>query len=161
MTSSERLVSFSEQVVKAPGVALPDWHTLTRTGKSPKLVRVEPSPFVEVHPDDAAEVGLAAGQWAELSSRRGLIRLPVKINPGLSRGVVFVPFHWGDQQGENVAANYLTIPAIDPVAKQPELKYCAVRLAPAPDAPEPTPDFARTTQGGQAAQGRRGRSVAT
>src|SRR5258707_8648301 len=47
---------------------------------------------VEVHPDDAAEVGLAAGQAAELSSRRGLIRLPVKINPRLSRGVVFVPF---------------------------------------------------------------------
>jgi ferredoxin-nitrate reductase len=107
------------------------WHTLTRTGKSPKLVRLEPSAFVEVHPDDAAEVGLAAGQAAELSSRRGLIHLPVKINPRLSRGVVFVPFHWGDQQAENVAANYLTIPAIGRVAKQPEFKYCAVRLAPA------------------------------
>jgi sulfite reductase (NADPH) flavoprotein alpha-component len=53
----------------------------------------------------------------------------------LSRGVVFVPFHWGDQQGENMAANYLTIPAIDRIAKQPEFKYCAVRLAPADDAP--------------------------
>jgi predicted molibdopterin-dependent oxidoreductase YjgC len=122
------------------------WHTLTRTGKSPKLVRREPSPFVEVHPDDAAELGLAAGQWAELSSRRGVIRLPVKINPGLSRGLVFVPFHWGDQQGDNLATNYLTIPAIDRVAKQPELKYCAVRLVPAPDASEPATDFARTTQ---------------
>jgi predicted molibdopterin-dependent oxidoreductase YjgC len=81
-----------------------------------------------------------------LSSRRGLIRLPVKINPGLSRGVVFVPFHWGDQQGENVAANYLTNPAIGQIAKQPEFKYCAVRLAPAADAPEPAPDFARTTR---------------
>jgi ferredoxin-nitrate reductase len=107
------------------------WHTLTRTGKSPKLLRLEPSAFVEVHPDDAAEVGLAAGQTAELSSRRGLIRLPVKINPRLSRGVVFVPFHWGDQQAENVAANYLTNPAIGRIAKQPEFKYCAVRLAPA------------------------------
>ncbi len=101
--------------------------------------------FVEVHPDDAAEVGLAAGRWAELSSRRGLIRLPVRINPGLSRGVVFVPFHWGDQQSEQTAANYLTIAAIGRVAKQPEFKYCAVRLAPAPDAPEPTPDFARAS----------------
>jgi ferredoxin-nitrate reductase len=122
------------------------WHTLTRTGKSPKLVRREPSAFVEVHPDYAAEVGLAAGHWADLSSRRGLIRLPVRINPGLSRGVVFVPFHWGDQQGEDLAANYLTIPAIGRIAKQPEFKYCAVRLAPAPGAPEPTPDCARTTR---------------
>ena len=111
------------------------WHTLTRTGKSPKLVRREPSAFVEVHPDDAAEVGLAAGQWAELSSRRGRIRLPVKINPRLSRGVLFVPFHWGDQQRENVAANYLTIAAIGRIAKQPEFKYCAVRLAAAPSSP--------------------------
>jgi ferredoxin-nitrate reductase len=122
------------------------WHTLTRTGKSPKLLRLEPSAFVEVHPDDAAEVGLAAGQWAELSSRRGRIRLPVKINPRLSRGVLFVPFHWGDQQRENVAANYLTIAAIGRIAKQPEFKYCAVRLAPAPDAPEPAPAFAPTTR---------------
>jgi ferredoxin-nitrate reductase len=113
------------------------WHTLTRTGKSPKLVRREPSAFVEVHPDDAAAAGLAAGQWAELSSGRGLIRLPVRVNPGLPRGAVFVPFHWGDQQGENVAANYLTISATGPVAKQVEFKYCAVRLAPAPDAAPP------------------------
>jgi anaerobic selenocysteine-containing dehydrogenase len=111
------------------------WHSLTRTGKSPRLVRREPSAFVEVHPDDADEVGLAAGQWAELSSRRGLILLPVKINPGLLRGVVFVPFHWADEQGEDLAANYLAISAIDRIAKQPEFKYCAVRLAPAADAP--------------------------
>ncbi|MBV8231844.1 MAG: nitrate reductase [Planctomycetaceae bacterium] len=122
------------------------WHTLTRTGKSPKLVQREPSAFVEVHPDDAAEVGLAAGQLAELSSRRGLLRLPVKINPGLTRGVVFVPFHWGDLQGEHLAANYLTIAAIGRIAKQPEYKYCAVRLAPAPDAPEVEPTFARTSR---------------
>ncbi|MBV8384390.1 MAG: hypothetical protein JOZ63_17415, partial [Planctomycetaceae bacterium] len=122
------------------------WHTLTRTGKSPKLVQREPSAFVEVHPDDAAEAGLAAGQLAELSSRRGLLRLPVKINPGLTRGVVFVPFHWGDQQGEHLAANYLTIAAIGRIAKQPEYKYCAVRLAPAPDAPEAEPTFARTSR---------------
>jgi sulfite reductase (NADPH) flavoprotein alpha-component len=76
---------------------------------------------------------------------RGRIRLPVKINPRLSRGVLFVPFHWGDQQRENVAANYVTIVAIGRIAKQPEFKYCAVRLAPAPDAPEPAPAFARPT----------------
>jgi ferredoxin-nitrate reductase len=111
------------------------WHTLTRTGKSRKLVQREPSPFVEVHPDDAAKIGLVAGQLAELSTRRGLVQLPVRINPGLSRGVVFVPFHWGDQHRENVAANYLTIPAIGRIAKQPEFKYCAVRLAPTFEVP--------------------------
>jgi ferredoxin-nitrate reductase len=106
------------------------WHTLTRTGKSPKLVQREPSAFVEVNPDDAAESGLAEGATAEVASRRGMVRLPVRINPGLPRGLVFVPFHWGDLHGEETAANYLTISAIGRVAKQPEFKYCSVRLAP-------------------------------
>jgi ferredoxin-nitrate reductase len=107
------------------------WHTLTRTGRSPKLVAREPGPFVEVHPEDAAELGLEPGRPAELTSRRGVLRLPVRLNPGLKRGLVFVPFHWGDEHGEQTAANYLTISATGRVAKQPELKYCAVRLAPA------------------------------
>jgi anaerobic selenocysteine-containing dehydrogenase len=122
------------------------WHTLTRTGKSPKLVQRAPSAYVEVHPDDAAEAGMMEGQLAELSSRRGTLRLPVRLNPGLARGVVFVPFHWGDEQGKQTAANYLTISAIGRIAKQPELKYCAVRLAPAPDAPVPEAAYGRTVR---------------
>jgi ferredoxin-nitrate reductase len=133
-------------LVMTTGRLYAHWHSLTRTGKSPKLMQREPSAFVEVHPDDAADVGLAAGQLAELSSRRGTLRLPVKLNPGLSRGLVFVPFHWGDQTGAQTAANYLTIPAIGRIAKQPEFKYCAVRLAPAPDAPVADPTFARTSR---------------
>jgi predicted molibdopterin-dependent oxidoreductase YjgC len=86
---------------------------------------------VEVHPEDAAELGLRAGQAAEVTSRRGLLRLPVRLNAGLQRGIVFVPFHWGDESGAQTAANYLTISATGRIAKQPELKYCAVRLAPA------------------------------
>ena len=92
----------------------------------------EPAAFVEVHPDDAAEAGMAAGQLAELSSRRGTLRLPVRLNPGLSRGVVFVPFHWGDQYGEQTAANYLTISAIGRVAKQPEYKDSRRPAGPGP-----------------------------
>ena len=113
------------------------WHTLTRTGKSPKLVQREPGAFVAVHPDDASAVGLSAGMLAEVASRRGVLRLPVRLDPGLRAGVVFIPFHWGDQHGEETAANYLTISAIGRIAKQPEFKYCAIRLAPAFDAPEP------------------------
>jgi len=107
------------------------WHTLTRTARSAKLLAREPAPFVEVHPDDAAEAGLEAGQLAEIVSRRGVLRLPVRLNPGSRRGLIFVPFHWGDEHGQQTAANYLTISAFGRIAKQPELKYCAVRLAPA------------------------------
>ena len=77
------------------------------------------------------------------TSRRGTLRLPVRLNPGLSRGVVFVPFHWGDQHGEQTAANYLTISAIGRVAKQPEFKYCAVSLAPIPGATPVEPAVVR------------------
>ena len=108
------------------------WHTLTRTGKSAKLMHREPSAFVEVHPDDASTHHLKAGDLAEVSSRRGVLRLPVRLNAGLRLGTVFVPFHWGDLHGVGTAANYLTISAIGRVAKQPEFKYCAVKIAPAP-----------------------------
>jgi ferredoxin-nitrate reductase len=107
------------------------WHTLTRTARSSKLVARDPEPFVEVHPDDAAEAGLEAGQLAEIVSRRGVLRLPVRLNAGSKRGLVFIPFHWGDERGYQTAANYLTISATGRIAKQPEFKYCAVRLAPA------------------------------
>jgi ferredoxin-nitrate reductase len=104
------------------------WHTLTRTAKAEKLVLREPGPFVEVHPDDAARLGLEAGELTQVSSRRGTVQLPVRLNAGLRPGMVFVPFHWGDLFGEGNAANYLTISAIGRVAKQPELKFCAVSL---------------------------------
>ena len=81
-----------------------------------------------IHPDDAASVGLVAGQLAELTSRRGTLRLPVRFNPGLSRGLVFVPFHWGDLYTPGNAVNYLTISATDNISRQPELKFCAVAL---------------------------------
>lgn len=104
------------------------WHTLTRTAKSDKLVKREPNPFVEIHPDDARELNIAEGDMVQVSSRRGTIALPAQLKAGVTRGMVFVPFHWGDLYGPGNAANYLTIAAIGRVAKQPELKFCAVYL---------------------------------
>jgi ferredoxin-nitrate reductase len=104
------------------------WHTLTRTGKAEKLVRRAPGPFVEVNPKDAERLDLEAGESVLLSSRRGTIRLPIRLSHQVAPGMVFLPFHWGDLFGEGNAANYLTISAIGRVAKQPELKFCAVNL---------------------------------
>ena len=104
------------------------WHTLTRTAKAPKLVRTEPAPFIEVNPADAAKLDIGAGDLVQVSSRRGTVQLPARLTDNVPPGVVFAPFHWGDLHGEGNAANYLTIAAIGRVAKQPELKYCAVNL---------------------------------
>jgi ferredoxin-nitrate reductase len=115
------------------------WHTLTRTAKADKLVRREPGPFVEVHPADAARLGVAAGDAVQISSRRGTVRLPARVSDGVPPGMVFVPFHWGDLFADGHAANYLTISAIGRVAKQPELKFCAVNLEKVPAPREPAP----------------------
>jgi ferredoxin-nitrate reductase len=116
------------------------WHTLTRTAKAEKLVLRDPAPYVEVNPADAERLGIAAGELLQVSSRRGTIRLPTRLSDGVPPGLVFVPFHWGDLFGDGNAANYLTISAIGRVAKQPELKFCAVNLekvaAPRPVHPE-------------------------
>jgi anaerobic selenocysteine-containing dehydrogenase len=93
-----------------------------------KLVRREPGPFVEVSPEDAVALGMDEGELLQVSSRRGTVQLPARLRASVPAGMVFVPFHWGDLFGEGNAANYLTISAIGRIAKQPELKFCAVNL---------------------------------
>lgn len=104
------------------------WHTLTRTAKCDKLVRRSPEPYLEMHPDDAAAVGVRPGDLVQVSSRRGTIRLPVRVSDAALPGTVFLPFHWGDQFAQGNAVNYLTLSATDTVSRQPELKFCAVAV---------------------------------
>ncbi len=105
------------------------WHTLTRSSKSEKLMAREPEPFVEISNQDADILDIQENEWIEITSRRGFIRLKARIKPGLNKGTVFIPFHWGDLFGEGNALNYLTVQAIGKVAKQPEFKFCAVQLS--------------------------------
>jgi anaerobic selenocysteine-containing dehydrogenase len=105
------------------------WHTMTRTGKDPALLRTCPAPFVEVHPDDAAALGIADGEAVEVRSRRGALTVPARLTPRIRAGTVFVPMHWGMLQGARAApVNALLGTARDPVSLQPELKHCAVAL---------------------------------
>jgi ferredoxin-nitrate reductase len=106
------------------------WHTLTRTGKSSKLIKRDPEAYIEIHPADAERLRIADGAAVQVTSRRGTIRLTARLRDAQRPGVVFVPFHWGDLWSEGNAANYLTISAIGRIAKQPELKYCAVNIEP-------------------------------
>ena len=108
------------------------WHTRARTGNVPELVRQAPEPTVEVHADDATAAGVADGDIGRVVSRRGWVLARVRVVPGARRGMVFVPFHWGDAFHPHTAANHLTHRAVDAVSKQPELKHAAVRLEPAP-----------------------------
>lgn len=104
------------------------WHTRTKTGLVPELVRQEPEPFIEIHPDDAAARSLADGQRVRIASRRGVAEAKLRFTLGIRPGLLFMPFHWGDLFEPHSNANDVTSPACDPVSKQPELKFAAVRI---------------------------------
>lgn len=108
------------------------WHTMTKTGRVASLTKLNPAPFVEIHPDDAATLGISAGQEVELRTRRGRSVLPAAVTRRVRPGNTWVPFHWNDEHGENLTVNALTNDAVDPDSLQPEFKVCAVRLTPVP-----------------------------
>ncbi|GAP30938.1 bifunctional nitrate reductase/sulfite reductase flavoprotein subunit alpha [Nocardia seriolae] len=104
------------------------WHTMTKTGKVAKLNKLNGRPFLEVHPDDAAQLDVREGDQLEIASRRGRAVLPVQISDRVLPGTCFAPFHWNDEQGEYLTINAVTNDAVDPISLQPEFKACAVRL---------------------------------
>ena len=108
------------------------WHTLTKTGKVPALNKLNPGPFVEIHPDDAKVLGVHAGALVKVSSRRGFAIYPAVVSTRIQPGNCFAPFHWNDLFGENLAVNAATSEAVDPTSLQPEFKFCAVALERAP-----------------------------
>ncbi|MFK3969438.1 molybdopterin-dependent oxidoreductase [Pseudomonas sp. NPDC087358] len=104
------------------------WHTLTKTGKVPTLNRLNPGPFVEIHPDDAAALNIRDKDTVQIRSARGQALLPAVVTDRVRPGNCFAPFHWSDVYGEQLAINALTSDAIDPISLQPEFKFCAVAL---------------------------------
>ncbi|MGZ2358674.1 bifunctional nitrate reductase/sulfite reductase flavoprotein subunit alpha [Streptomyces sp. 372A] len=120
------------------------WHTLTKTGKVAKLNRLNPGPFVEVHPEDAARLGLTEGDPVEVESRRGRAVLPAVVTDRVAPGCCFAPFHWNDLFGEYLSVNAVTGDAVDPVSYQPEFKVCAVTLTKVAAPPLPVADVPGT-----------------
>lgn len=93
------------------------------TRRVPRLLQLSPQCFAELSPARARALGLEEGDPVRLSSRRGRLDLPCRLNPGLRDDTVFVPMHWGDEQ----SVNRLTLGALDPVSRMPSFKACAVR----------------------------------
>ncbi len=105
------------------GRQLEHWHTGSMTRRASVLDALEPSPYVNVHPDDLAEMNIGAGGSVMLTTRRGDLTATARADSGLPRRTVFMPFCYVE-----AAANLLTNPALDPLGKIPEFKYCAVRV---------------------------------
>ncbi len=105
------------------------WHTMTRTGKVSKLNKHIPNPYLEMHPDDAADRQIREGETVVITGKRGEARVQVQLTDRIKKGVVFMPMHWGKIIQQDFArANNLTGNAIDPVSKQPDYKYSVVEV---------------------------------
>ncbi|MCK9914633.1 molybdopterin-dependent oxidoreductase [Microbacteriaceae bacterium K1510] len=106
------------------------WHTMTRSGLSPRLANHLPEPFVEAHPDDAAANGLEHGGFARLTSPYGTCVLKVIVTDGQQCGSLFAPIHWSDETAATARIGELVTPATDPFSGQPEAKATPVSIAP-------------------------------
>jgi formate dehydrogenase major subunit len=105
------------------GRQLYHWHTGTMTRRASGLDSREPTPIVEIHPADAARLGVSEGDLVRLTSRRNAMVTACRVSDRVAPGQVFVPFHFRE-----AAANLLTNPVFDPYARMAELKICAVRI---------------------------------
>ena len=110
-------------MVLITGRQLEHWHTGSMTRRASVLDAIEPDPTALLHPLDLAALGVAPGGVVTLASRRGEVALYARADEGTPRGAVFVPFCYYE-----AAINRLTHAALDPFAKIPEFKYCAVRV---------------------------------
>ncbi|MEJ1157169.1 nitrate reductase [Prosthecomicrobium sp. N25] len=106
------------------------WHTMTRTGKSPTLGQHRPEPLVEVHPDDAERAGLTDGGLARLRNARGTAVLRVAVTEAQRRGSVFAPIHWSDENASAARIGALVASRVDPISGQPEAKATPVAIGP-------------------------------
>jgi formate dehydrogenase alpha subunit len=105
------------------GRILYHFHTGTMSRRVDGLDEIRPDGFVEMHPEDARDLHLADGEMATLTSRRGSVIARAMVSERARPGTVFMTFHYRE-----AAANILTNDALDPVAKIPEFKVCAVRI---------------------------------
>jgi predicted molibdopterin-dependent oxidoreductase YjgC len=106
------------------GRVLYHYHTGTMTMKSEGLMDRAPECFVEIHPSDAKNLGVAEGTRVTVTSRRGSIEAVARVSPRVRPGMIFIPFHYAQ-----AAANRLTNARLDPISGIPEFKVCAVKLA--------------------------------
>jgi formate dehydrogenase alpha subunit len=105
------------------GRVLYHWHGGTMTRAS-ALDAIWPECTVEMHPGDAARLGLQTGEWVEVASRRGAINARLLVTGRSPEGVIFIPFHFAE-----AAANELTEQRLDQRAKIPDYKVCSVRIS--------------------------------
>ncbi|QWG22066.1 molybdopterin-dependent oxidoreductase [Bradyrhizobium sediminis] len=106
------------------------WHTMTRSGLSPRLGQHLPEPFVEVHPDDALKFGVTDGSFARVTTDHGQCTLKVVVSERQQRGMLFAPIHWSEATATGSRVGALVAPFTDPFSGQPENKATPASITP-------------------------------
>ena len=119
----DETVSDEFPLVLTTGRLLEHWHTGSMTRRSKVLDEIEPIPEVHMSLSQIKNVGVQPGEIVYVKTRRGQIKLSVRVDNALQKDVIFIPFCFNE-----ASANILTNSALDPYGKIPELKYCAARI---------------------------------
>ena len=106
------------------------WHTMTRTAKSPRLMNHISEPYIEIHPKDAEKSHLKEGQLARVSSNLGHMIARVITSEAQQIGSIFAPMHWTQQYASQANMGALIQPVTDPLSGQPESKHSTVNIEP-------------------------------
>ncbi len=106
------------------------WHTMTRSGLSPRLSSHLPEPFVEIHPDDANRFGISDDSFARVTTDHGQCILKVVVSERQQRGMLFAPIHWSAATSSAARVGALVAPFTDPYSGQPESKATPASIAP-------------------------------
>jgi assimilatory nitrate reductase catalytic subunit len=106
------------------------WHTMTRSGISPRLGQHLPEPFVEIHPGDATRFGVTDGGFARVITDYGQCTLRVAVSERQQRGMLFAPIHWSEATASAARVGALVAPFTDPYSGQPENKATPVSIMP-------------------------------
>jgi assimilatory nitrate reductase catalytic subunit len=106
------------------------WHTMTRTGLSPRLGAHLPEPFVEIHPDDASKYGITDDSFARVTTDHGQCILKAVVSARGQRGTLFAPIHWSEANTSGARVGALVAPLTDPFSGQPESKATPAAIAP-------------------------------
>ena len=115
-------------MILTTGRLLEHWHTGAMTRRASMLDAIEPEAVAVLSPRELRRLGLSPGGHVRVTTRRGVIELATRSDRDVPEGVIFIPFCFAE-----AAANLLTNPALDPVGKIPEFKFCAARLEKADD----------------------------
>jgi assimilatory nitrate reductase catalytic subunit len=105
------------------------WHTMTRTGRSPRLSTHLTEPYAELHPRDAAVLGIADRRLVHLETPWGRMLARARLTGDQRPGTVFVPMHWNDVFAGNGRVDALVNPVVDPISGEPEFKHTPVRIS--------------------------------